>query len=387
MGRLLPWDYGVRNLLRRPSRSLLTLAALATVVLLVLVILGFIRGMEKSLAVSGDPEVVLVSALGSEGAMEMSAIPARTPGLLSASLKSVRRCYGVHCASPELYAGTRVTVGGSDRSLLGVVRGVTAAAPLVRRKVRIVAGTWPGPGELLVGRLAAVKLGCRDEELALGQTVNFEGRAWRVSGRFVAEGSAFESELWCPLTDLQQATKRQDLTLVALLLAPGASPAEVSLFCKERVDLELQAMKETDYYGLLQRHYRPVRMLGWLVTALVAGAGVLAGLNTMYGAVAGRVREMATLQAVGFRRGAILVSLVQEAALLASAGALVAAALAMGLAHGAAVRVSMGVFPLSIDGTTILLGCGAGLLLGVLGAVPPAVWVMRLPVAESLKAI
>ena len=36
--RLLPWEYGVRNLLRRPARSALTLGALSTVVLLVFVV-------------------------------------------------------------------------------------------------------------------------------------------------------------------------------------------------------------------------------------------------------------------------------------------------------------------------------------------------------------
>ncbi len=35
--RLLPWEYGVRNLFRRPSRTLLTLAGLTLVVLLVLI--------------------------------------------------------------------------------------------------------------------------------------------------------------------------------------------------------------------------------------------------------------------------------------------------------------------------------------------------------------
>ena len=44
MIRLLPWEYGVRNLFRRPSRTLLTLAGLTLVVLLVLIVVGFIRG-------------------------------------------------------------------------------------------------------------------------------------------------------------------------------------------------------------------------------------------------------------------------------------------------------------------------------------------------------
>src|SRR5438552_15191669 len=49
--RLLPWDYGVRNLLRRPARTAMTLFGLTVVVLLVLVVVGFIRGLESSLKV------------------------------------------------------------------------------------------------------------------------------------------------------------------------------------------------------------------------------------------------------------------------------------------------------------------------------------------------
>jgi putative ABC transport system permease protein len=385
--RLLPWDYGIRNLLRRPTRTLLTLGALATVVLLVLVIVGSIRGLERSLATSGDPQVMLVFALGAGESLENSSIAAQTPGILAASLPGIQRRYGVEHVSPELYLGTRVWAGDGGRSLLGLVRGVSPAAPLVRRPVRIVEGRWPASGEVLAGRLASVKLGCRTEDLEIGKTVKFEGRTWRVSGRFAAGGAAFESELWCPLPDLQQAMKRQDLSLAALALAPGASPAEVALFCKERVDLALQAMAETDYYASLQKHYRPMRMLAWLVVGLVAGAGVFAGLNTMYGAVAGRVRELATLQALGFRRRALVASLIQEATLLAVAGSLLAALAALLLANGMAIRVTMGAFTLRIDSVAILVGCGTGLLLGVLGAVPPAVRAMRLSVAESLKAL
>ena len=136
--RLLPWEYGVRNLLRRPSRSLLTLGALTTVVLLVFVVVGFIRGMEKSLAASGDPNVVLVYALGVEQMLESSSVAAQTPGLLSASLEGIQQRYGVRHVSPELFLGTRVTVGGNLHQSLGLVRGVTQTAPLVRQQVRIV---------------------------------------------------------------------------------------------------------------------------------------------------------------------------------------------------------------------------------------------------------
>ncbi|HTL51951.1 MAG TPA: ABC transporter permease, partial [Planctomycetota bacterium] len=62
--RLLPWEYGVRNLFRRPLRSALTLAGLALVALLIFVVVGFIRGLETTLSVSGEPGVVIVHSRG-----------------------------------------------------------------------------------------------------------------------------------------------------------------------------------------------------------------------------------------------------------------------------------------------------------------------------------
>lgn len=383
---LLPWEYGVRNLARRPVRTLLTFTALATVVMLVFVIVGFIRGLERSLAISGDRDVVLVYSVNSEENIENSSIAAATPALLSASLNGIWRRYGLQHISPELYIGSRVSVD-PDVSGLGLVRGVTHQVSLVRRNVRLLRGTWPGLGQVMMGKLSAAKLGADPDSIEPGKSIEFEGRSWVVSGVFSAGGAAVESEIWCNLADLQTSAKRQDLSLVALLMAPGASAAEVSLLCKERTDLELRAMREADYYATLQQHYGPVLKLAWLVVLAVSGAGVFAGLNMMYGAVAGRIREIATLQAIGYQRWAILLSLIQEGAVLAAAASLISGLLALTMVNGMAVRFTMGAFSLRIDSAAILIGSSVGLFLGVLGALPPAFKALGKPVAESLKAV
>src|SRR6516162_826221 len=179
--RLLPWEYGVRNLLRRPLRSVLTLLGLTLTVLLVFVVVGFVRGLEASLAVSADPRVVLVHALGSSENLENSSVPDGTSLLLAASLEGVERQGNVAYASPELYLGTLVTLPDSAPTF-GLARGVTPTALLVRSRVQILEGHWPGPGEVLVGRLAATKLGRAKESLATGQLLTFEGRQWRIAG-------------------------------------------------------------------------------------------------------------------------------------------------------------------------------------------------------------
>jgi hypothetical protein len=47
----------------------------------------------------------------------------------------------------------------------------------------------------------------------------------------------------------------------------------------------------------------------------------------------------------------------------------------------------MGAFALRVDSVAILVGCGTGLLLGVLGAIPPAWKAMQHSVVDGLRAV
>jgi putative ABC transport system permease protein len=385
--RLLPWEYAIRNLFRRPLRTSLTFFGLTMVIVMVFVVVGFIRGLERSLAVSGDPQTAVIFSLGMGENFEYSSIAMRTSDLVPASVEGIQERFGQKYVSPELYLGTQICVGDREPSM-GLVRGVTRPALLVRRQVEIEEGEWPETGEVMIGRLAAAKLGATKAETAIGQSISLEGRQWKISGLFSAGGSAFESEVWCRLDELQQAMKRQDLSIVAVTMAPSGDFADIDIFCKARVnDLELQAITETEYYAKLQEHYGPVRLLAWLVVSLVSGAGVFAGLNTMYGSVVGRIAELATLQTIGFARRSVVVSLIQEGVLMSAAASLLAALIALIFVNGVAVRFTMGAFSLRIDSMAVLIGCGVGLSLGFLGAIPPAIRALRMPIVDGLKAV
>ncbi len=383
---LLPWDYGARNLFRRPLRTGLTLGSLTMVVMVIFVVLGFVRGLERSLALSGDSQAVLVYSLTAKENIETSSIPARTPELLQASLPGIQRRFSNMAVSPELLLGTNVMVSNGQKGF-GIIRGVTPKSCLVRRSVRIVEGHWPGPGEVMVGRLTPAKLGLSAADFIIGKEITIENQPWTISGLFQAEGSAFEAEIWCPLSDFQQALKRQDISLVAILLQPKAKASEVELFCKQRTDLELQAIRETDYFRSLQKFYLPLRVLAWLVVGLVATSGTFAGLNMMFANVTGRMRELAVLQAIGFRQRAIFLSLIQEGFLLALTASVIAAYLAVFLLNGLAVRFTMGAFQLNIDGGTLWIGSLVGIGVGVLGTIPPMLKSMSSSVSENLKSL
>ena len=72
---------------------------------------------------------------------------------------------------------------------------------------------------------------------------------------------------------------------------------------------------------------------------------------------------------------------------MACLGALAACAIGISTIDGAAVRFTMGAFMLRIDSLAIAVACGVAALLGVVGALPPAIKAMRLPVVEAIKSI
>jgi ABC-type antimicrobial peptide transport system permease subunit len=394
--RLLPWDYGVRNLARQPLRTALTALGLTLVVFLLLLVVGFVRGLELSLAQSGDPEVVLLHNANAAENLENSSIGDEVATLARTEFAPHLVKYGDAAAvSPELTVASRVGSGdGSGPAQLGVLRGVDwDRVFLVRRQAFLLEGRLPGRDEVLVGRLVPAKLGLRAEDVAVGGTLVIEGRPWRVSGRFAAPGTLLESEIWCRLEDLKAAMKRpNDVSVVAMRFDLRGDPAKqmgyVDYFCRNRrPDLELMGSREAEYYASLQKHYGPMRTLAWLLVGLVGVAGACGAVNTMYAAVAGRVREFAALQAVGFPRRAIAVSLLQESVILAAVATLAATGLALALVQGVAVRFTMGAFTLQLDRLALLVGCGAGLGLGVFGAVPPAVRAFRMTIVDALKAV
>jgi ABC-type lipoprotein release transport system permease subunit len=68
------------------------------------------------------------------------------------------------------------------------------------------------------------------------------------------------------------------------------------------------------------------------------------------------------------------------------AASLLATVTALVLLNGIAMRFTMGAFPLRVDGMTVTIGCGVGLALGVLGALPPALRAFRLPIVDGLRS-
>ena len=354
-------------------------------VLLVIAATALNGGMSQVLSASGSEKNVILLGAGSEESIQRSEVSALLGGISEAGVRGVSKTLGRPAASVEIHYMTYL-LDKDGRKGQGLFRGVTPRALLVHPEVRVLEGKFPRSGEVMVGRLAWRKLGVPESSLKPGAEVTIDGSAMTVSGTFAAPGTVMESEVWAALGDLHMLAQRETVSCVVLRMDDPADFSEAELFAQQRLDLELAALRESDYYAALSSFFKPLRVMTWITAGLIAAGAVFGGFNTLYAAFASRIRELATLQAIGYGRGAIFLSLVQESLIACLAGTLLASVTAIFLLDGRTIPFSIGAFTVSVSPQVALAGLATGILLGILGAIPPAIRCLRPPLPTALRS-
>lgn len=376
---MLPFGYVLRNLLRRGPRSAATLGGIAATTLLVVAMHAFAAAMQTAAGAGARPDLALVLGVAAEVDLVRSVIARGNAEIAAAAAPGVLTVGGARAASVELHIATR------KGEQIGLLRGVTPAAYLVHDEVQVVAGREPrGVREVMVGALVGARMGLPDAALAIGQTLELERTEFTIVGRFAARGTAYEAEIWGRLADVMQATRREDVSCVALRLRDPAQFAELALFANRRLDLEITALPASELYAAVSASLQPIAALAHWLCALAVVAGAFACANTMFAAVLSRTRELGTLRALGHAPLAIAWSLLQESLLLAFLGGAIGVLLAQAIGE-IGLRCPMGALRLEADATSRAVGLGAALVSGLLGGIVPALRAIRQPLVEALS--
>lgn len=383
---MLPLSYAIRNLLRSKTRLMQTIGGSALVVLLVMSAVAINQGMNRVLSASGSPNNVIILGAGSEESTQRSEVAERTATIASSSVPGITEQLGVRAVSGEIHYMTYLGFADGSKSQ-ALIRGVSPAILHVHPEVRILDGRFPRAGEVMAGRLAWRNLGVDQDQVQIGSKVSIDGQDLTVSGLFSAPGTVMESEVWATVGDIRVLAQRETLSCVVIRLDDPADYSEADLFAKQRLDLELTALRESDYYGRLSEFFGPLRAMIWVTVSLIAAGAVFGGVNTLYAAFASRVREMGTLQAIGFSKATLFFSLIQESTLACLTGSLVASVIAIFLLDGRTIPFSIGTFTIEVSSSVALTGIITGFLLGLIGAIPPAIRCLKpiLPVALRMS--
>ena len=124
------------------------------------------------------------------------------------------------------------------------------------------------------------------------------------------------------------------------------------------------------------------------------GLGAIFGaVNTMYSAVAARTREIATLRALGFSSGPVVVSVLVEAVMLSLLGGLIGGGLAWAAFDGYQTATmnwqsfSQVAFAFAVTPALLLQGLIYAVIMGLVGGLLPAIRAARLPVVTALRQL
>jgi len=387
----IPFVYNVLSVRARWTSTIVAVLGIAGTVGIFVWMLAMARGFQAMLISSGSPGNAMVRRAGSTSEME-SVVTLDTVKIVESAPGVARGPQGpLVSAEVVVVAAMPLRATGTDANTQ--IRGVSPAVLQVRDGVRLAEGRMFGSGlnELVVGRNAARAY----QGFDLGGKVKFGGGDWTVVGIMDAGGSAFDSEAWCDAAVLNQVYKRPTNIFQAVtvrLTGADAYPAFKDALTKDpRLDVTVD--RELEYYATQSQMLTGlIQTLGFFIAVVMGIGAVFAALNTMYSAVSERGREIATLRALGFGSGAVVLSFVLESLLVALVGGILGALVVIPF-NGYTVGTmnwqtfSHVSFGFKITPALVLLGVAFALLMGLIGGLPPALRAARRPIAVSLREL
>ena len=387
----IPLTYTLHSLRARWMSTIVAVLGIAGTVGVFVAMLALASGFRATLVASGSPQNALIRRAGATS--EMDSLVQLEQVRVVEDAPGVARGSDGPLASREVVviAALPLKRTGTDANVQ--VRGVSAKVLAVRDSVRVVAGRFfqAGLNELVVGRNVAASYA----GFELGRAVRFGGGTWTVVGVFDAGGSAFDSEIWCDGSVLNQVYQRprnlfQSVTV--RLVSPAAlASLQEALGADPR--LTVQVDREIEYYEKQSQQLTTLILVLGTIVAVVMGVGAIFGaLNTMYSAVAERAREIATMRALGFGVASVVASFVVEALCLAMVGGLLGCIAVLplnGLTTGTMnwQTFSHLAFAFSVTPPLLAAGLAFALLMGLVGGVPPALRAARQPIAAALREL
>ena len=382
------------GLLSMPQRRGSVSAAafgIAGVVAVLVGVLSIAAGFRKAMSASGSPDAALVLRSGADS--EMVSGLGRPSTRIIADAPGVARTAAGPLASAELFVIINLPKLSTGSDVNVPLRGVERAALLVRDQMRVVDGRmfdW-GKNEVIVGMGAAREFA----GLRVGDRIKVGRYDWPVVGIFTAGGGAAESEIWSDAAVLQAAYNRGDSfqSVYVKLKSPDSFKAfKDALTTDPRLNTEV--MRQSDYFADQSTAVtRLITTLGYLIASLMAVGAVFGALNTMYSSVSARTREIATLRALGFGSGAVVVSVMLESIALALLGGTIGAVLsyvAFNGFHTATMNwqsFSQITFSLAVTPQLLIQGVVWATLIGAIGGLFPALRAARQPIAAALREL
>jgi putative ABC transport system permease protein len=374
----------------RRLTTALTIGGMALVVFVFAAVLMLAEGLRQTLVATGSFDNAIVLRASAESEVQ-SLLERDQAAIITSQPEIALNQEGQPLVDRELIVLFNLRKRGTNNPANVTIRGVSPLALELRPEVRLAAGRMfrPGSSEIVTGQ----DISKRFAGAGLGESLRFALRDWTVVGVLDAGHTAFSSEIWGDIDQMQQAFRRPIFSTVILRLR---SPGDFDRL-KSRLEtdprLPVQVKREIVFYEDQSKRMADfIRLLGLVLTIIFSLGAVLGAMITMYAAVASRTVEIGTLRALGFSRGNILTAILLESLCIGLLGGLTglgAASLMQFFTISttnwqtfAEVAFNFSLTP-NIAVKSLLFGLGMGLVGGFL----PAIQAARLNIVASLRAL
>jgi putative ABC transport system permease protein len=375
--------YSLLTVMRHRWRAGLTILSVALAVLLFTLVSSLKRGLDRMLATSSRPDVLIVFDKF-QSCPPLSKLPA-------AHLAELEKMPGVVAVMGELF----VVSSCSRATDLVAVHGVEPSKVRQFRDIRIpdedFAVFAAERGSAIVGAKAAARYGWTP-----GQTVSLErlgGLTFTVRGIFTAPGDSLESAILTDIDYLRLASDRPGETTLYHVRAADAAQTDAIGARIDRTFSSSAAPTRT----ALERSFvlSAVSGLSGLIEfSAILGYGALGLIvlgvgNSLSMGIRDRTREVAILKVTGFRRPQVLRVMIAESVLFGAIGGILGVSLAALIVQLSHFSLSVEGFTFSphLSGTLITEALVLSVALGCLAAYLPARRVAQLPVAAALRNV
>ncbi len=374
---------GLRSMSQRPGTSLVTLIGVTTVVGVLVSLLSMGEGATIFSGQGSRPEEVVVLGQGARGAPQ--SILSRDAVLAVSDAPGVKHAPD---GSPYVVATAMVNVDAikkdGKRGSVFLV-GFTPGARLVQGTLKVIEGRMykAAVHEAVVSD--PIRKMYRGMEI--GDRITLRGTEWTIVGAVAGENSIGDSILRADADTVMSAFGRNTYQQANVTLESVSDYRKfkdaVTSNPSLAVEVKTSEQNFKDNFGALNTL---LDFVAYFVGTVMASGAVFGALNSLYASVDSRRREIATLRAIGFSSGPIVLSVLAEGMLLALPGAFLGALVAVLLFNGNVVNVQGLIFKLTVTPHLVWVSVGWALAIGLLGASLPALRAARLPVATALRA-
>ena len=373
----------LKNLLRRKTRTLLTVMGVSIPVLAVVCLVGIADGFRESFAdMYRDQGVDIIVTQAGRTQRASSIIDARVA-------EDIHRIPGVTHID-----GSLVEISSFPEKNLNIVP-IQGRPPIHRmnRDLRVTEGrllTDSDTTAAVIGKVLASQLG-----KGVGDKVDVFGKPFEVVG-IVESYHVFDNgSVLVPLRELQQLLGEEGrVTGFSIAVEDSENKAElVEQVCARIEELTdptgkpmgLSAMPMRDFLGSTFE-LKTASAMAWVTSAVALVIGGIGMLNTMIMSVFERTKEIGILRAIGWKRRRIVRMILGEAMILSFAGAVIGTLLGY-----AAVQflAQMPDASLVVSGHVPMIAVAQGfaiaLLVGLVGGLYPALRASKLSPTEAIR--